>query len=344
MAEHLVVPEGHAGLELDEFLCLAYPLVSKGYLRRQVRDGFVLLDGAAVRPSVRVYAEQVVSVDFDEQGAPIRPVAPQEPVQILHEDAALLVVDKPPGLAVEPERWKRRAASLSGALIEESLTRGGGADPSGRPAEGVVDFRPRLVHRIDKDTSGCVLVAKTLEAERALRAAFEEGKVEKTYLSLVEGEWSAEDEVVIDRPIASDARRSGRMRVAREGKPARTAVTVEERFRGFTLLACRPLTGRTHQIRVHLADAGFPLIVDPHYGRRDSLRLSEIKAGYRPKRGAVERPLLDRLALHAWKLGFPDLAGAAAGGAEYTLEVEAPIPKDLTRVLKQLRKVRPPRP
>ena len=117
------------------------------------------------------------------------------------------------------------------------------------------------------------------------------------------------------------------------GKHAETWIRVEQPFRGFTLLRCRPRTGRTHQIRVHLAQLGFPLAVDPLYGRRTALTLSEIKAGYRPKPGRTEAPLIQRLTLHAHRLAFPTSRGQFVA-------VEAPLPRDLARVLKQLEKVR----
>ena len=128
----------------------------------------------------------------------------------------------------------------------------------------------------------------------------------------------------------------GRMVVAASGgKPARTRIAVERRFRGYTLLRCEPLTGRTHQIRVHLAARGFPLAVDRTYGRRDALLLSQIKADYRPKRGRAERPLIGRLTLHALEVGIP-----VPGGGDERVLVRAPLPKDFANTLKQLSKVR----
>lgn len=341
MSEHLVVPADRAGLELDEFLCLAFPGVNKGFVRTQIRSGRVLVDGSRANPSQRLRTDQVLSLDFEDEEFPEAPVAPAFEVPILHEDDDVLVMDKPPGLAVEPERWHRDLASLSGALLRIASERAPAAGAEA-PAEGdeettpTLPFRPRLVHRIDKDTTGCVLVAKHLEVERTLREAFDAGTIRKRYLALVEGEHPVadDDEEIIDLPIAADARRSGRMRVADDGKPSRTRVRVESRFHGYTLLACEPMTGRTHQIRVHLAAAGFPLAVDSLYGRRDQLRLSAIKAGYRPKPGRVERPLIDRLTLHAASIEFPTAAGS-------TTTVESPLPKDFERVLKQLAKVRP---
>ena len=333
--ETVVVPEERHGVELDEFLCLYYVGVPKGFLRRLVREGRVLVDGIGAKTSQRLRGGQVLIVDLDEDELPARPVAPSFRVSILYEDEDVLVVDKPAGIAVEPERWARHLPSLAGALVELARER---AEAGGVGGE----HRYRLAHRIDKDTSGCLLVAKHLEAERALRIAFSEGRVHKEYLALVEGEHPLGDDEseTSDAPIGPDPRKSGRMVVSKDGKPSRTEVRVAERFRGFTLLSCRPVTGRTHQIRVHLAQAGYPLAVDPQYGRRDELFLSGIKADYRPKRGRPERPLIARLTLHAHALHVPD---PSAGADAVRCRIEAPLPKDYSTTLKQLRKVRPRR-
>jgi len=329
-------------MELDEFLCLSFPLLPKGFLRRQVRDGKVSLDGRATTPGHKLRENEVLIVDFDEEDEMPDVPAPRVELDVLYEDEHVLAVDKPSGLAAEPERWARDKACLSGALLDLALDRAGlerseeGHDTDRFEGLG---FRPRLVHRLDKDTTGVVLVAKSIEAERALRAAFDAGEVRKTYLALVEGEHRLPDgeEEIIDLPIGPDERKSGRMRVDRQhGKPSRTKVRVEQRFKGYTLLACEPLTGRTHQIRVHLREVGFPLAVDPYYGRRDSLSLSDFKRDYRKKPGHVESPLVERLTLHARAIEFPRV------GAEGTVRVESPLPKDLTRVVKQLAKFRAP--
>ena len=346
MTSHIPIPPERIGMELDEFLCLSFPLLNKGFLRRQVRERRVLVDGNPAVPSQRLRMDQVLIVDFDdEEDLPEAPVAPVARIPILHEDGLVLAVDKPPGLAVEPERWARGNASVAGALLELALERSDAGPDDPARSSGSLEFRPRLVHRLDKDTSGVLLVAKTVEAERRLRAAFDAGEVEKTYLALVEGEHPLADgeSDQIDLPIGPDERKSGRMRVDRaSGKPSQTRLRVEQRFRGFTLLRCQPLTGRTHQIRVHLREVGFPLAVDPMYGRRNELYLSQIKRGYRKKPGHVESPLIDRLTLHASSIEFPDPAASApvaSGGGR--IRVEAPLPKDFERALKQLGKVRP---
>ena len=215
MTEYLEVAEKRVGLELDEFLCLAYPMANKGFIRRQIRAGRVLLDGAQARPSDRLRVSSVVCVEFGQEDLPAAPKSPAQAIPILHEDDQALVVDKPAGLAVEPERWRRDAACLSGALLADAVQRNEDEEDGSIP--GSVEFRPRLVHRIDKGTSGCVLVAKTLECERSLRGAFDAGRVGKSYLALVEGEYpEGEGWDVIDRPLAPDPRRTGRMQISEE--------------------------------------------------------------------------------------------------------------------------------
>lgn len=332
MNDHLVVPAEQAGLELDEFLARAFPLYGKRFLRRQVRDGRVLVDGGRSAPSLHLHVDQVVSIDFDddELDALPEPVAPELALPVLYEDEHVLVVDKPADLMVEPDRWDALRPNLIGAL---HALAGNLDDDTGR-------FRPRIVHRLDKDTSGVVLVAKTIEAERELARAFEERRIAKHYLALVEGEHPLADGAsdIIDQPLAPDGRRGGTMVVRADGKPSQTRVSIEQRFRGFTLLRCEPLSGRTHQLRVHLAWAGFPLLVDPLYGRRSALSLSEIKPGYRRKPGRTELPLIGRLTLHALRVEFDSLCEPGRRVA-----VETALPRDLQRALKQLAKVRPPR-
>ncbi|MBI5364434.1 MAG: RluA family pseudouridine synthase [Planctomycetes bacterium] len=344
MVYHLPIPPERVGMELDEFLCLSFPLLNKGFLRRQVREGRVLVDGARAMPSQRLRDDQVLVIDFEEdEDLPAVPVAPPTSVPVLYEDAHLLALDKPAGLAAEPERWAKANASLAGALLELALERSDSAPEDATTPVKPLTFRPRLLHRLDKDTTGVVLVAKDVEAERVLREAFDKGTIQKTYVALVEGEYPLDDGAsdVIDLPIGPDERKSGRMRVDREdGKEARTRISVAMRFHGFTLVRAEPLTGRTHQIRVHLREVGFPLVVDPFYGRRKSFALSDFKRDYRKKPGAIESPLIDRLTLHAWRIEFQEPL-PNDGALPRTIQVESPIPKDLARVLKQLGKFRP---
>jgi 23S rRNA pseudouridine1911/1915/1917 synthase len=337
---HLTVAEEQAGILLDQFLAGSFPNLTKTQLRRVARDGMVLVNGQSSAPSCRLRGNDVVSVMIDDQveDALAEEAAAQGPdrldIPILFEDEHVIAIDKPPHLACEPDRWDKSRAHLLDSLHAQLADR---ADPPSL----------RVVHRLDRDTSGVMLVAKTLDAERVLRLAFDEHRIGKTYLALVEGDFGAGDgeSVMIDLPLGPDARRSGLVVVREDGKPARTEVQVEQRFQGYTLLRCRPLTGRTHQIRVHLAARGFPLAVDPRYGRRKSLALSEFKAGYRKKPGRTEAALIDRLSLHSSRIEFPRVAppGERPAGVPELVAVDAPLPKDFTRVLKQLAKFRPAR-
>ena len=334
MTEYLCVPQDRVGLELDEFLCLHFPELTKGRVRALIREGRALLDGELSRPNKRLTREQVVIVDLDEEDMMPSAIPPEAELEVLYEDERVLVVNKPAGIASEPERWAREKASVAGGLVQLARERTED-DAQNAPLE----FRPRLLHRLDKDTSGALAVAKDLETERCLRHAFEVGEVHKTYLAIVEGEYPETDGEgeLIDLPLESDARRSGRMRVARKGgKPSQTRVAAERRFRGFTAMRCHPLTGRTHQIRVHLAHQGFPLVVDPLYGRNEAFLLSSIKSGYKHKRGHAERPLIGRLSLHAWRIELPAVVLDAS-----PVQVEAPLPRDFAALLRQLEKVRP---
>lgn len=333
MNDVLVVPDEHVGMELDEFLCLNYPEWNKGFIRGEIRAHRILINAEPTRPAQRLKPNMVIMVQADESSAPRAPLAPQLPeftIEVLHETEGWMVINKPAGVAVEPERWAHEAGSISGALLQFAKQR---ADDDQR-----LNSRFRIAHRLDKETTGAMVVAKDVESERFLRRAFENRLVEKSYLALVEGEYPLADGETerIELRINPDPRKSGRMLAGgKTGKQSCTEVSVERRFEGFTLMRCRPLTGRTHQIRVHMAGVGFPLVVDRFYGRRDDLMLSSFKAGYRAKRGRPERALISRLTLHAESLGIP----STEEGGPMT-RVEAPLPRDFEITLKQLHKHR----
>lgn len=243
-------------------------------------------------------------------------------VEVVHADSHLLAVNKPFGATVVRERWELTCPFMDGVL------RWMREEPGAPPA--TPGFRPRPVHRLDRDTTGVVLVALTPEAEKVLCRQFRERALEKEYIALVAGCPEAGGE--IDEPIEEAPSDKTRMRVARKaGKPSRTLYEVEERFRGYSLLRCRPKTGRRHQLRVHLAHIGYPVIGDALYGGGEQLLLSAFKRGYKAKRGREERPLIDRCALHAAAIAFVHPAGGV-------MRLEAPPPKDMLRALEKLRK------
>ena len=237
-------------------------------------------------------------------------------IPVLLRGAGYAAVSKPAGLATVAERRRPGETPLLDAI---------GA------ALGVAEVL--VVHRLDRDTSGAMLVAWEPEAHRALSLQFQRREVTKTYWALVRGE-VAKDEFTVDASLEKDPRGGSLMRVARpgEGKRSETAFRTLERFRGFTLLEARPWTGRQHQIRVHLRHAGHPLAVDEAYGGAAGLYLSELKRGYRPARDRAEAPIIRRVSLHALSLGFRDPASGAPAS------IEAPPPRDFARALETLRR------
>ena len=249
-----------------------------------------------------------------------------QPLEILYDDRVnLIAVNKPAGLATIPGRAEH------GSVLERL------AQQIGLPHAGTADPRLRVVHRLDKDTSGVLLFARNLDAQRHVSHQFQNNRIEKEYVAIVVGRPIA-TEGEIDAPIAPHPTRRDRMTVVkRGGRPARTGWRVEESFRGFSLLRLFPKTGKTHQIRVHLKHVGLPLVIDPLYnprveaGAADGLLLSSFKRDYRPKRGEDERPLIERLTLHAHRLRVRCMD-------DRVIELEAPLPKDFRVALNMLRK------
>jgi RluA family pseudouridine synthase len=293
-------------------------------IRRLLRDKRVTVDGRAAAPDREVQPGEQVAVDLAEVEEDLLRVEPNrvDGVEVLYEDDHVIAVSKPAGLAVIAERGERDAPFL-GAVLAHLLARAK-AEGRDRPP------RPRIVHRIDKETSGVVLLAKTRDAMRALTAQFEGREVEKEYLALVRGS-PLDDEGEVDLPIGSGGR-TGKMRTGgRDAKPAQTRWKVVERFAELALLRVAPRTGRQHQIRVHLEAIGYPLAVDTVYGGEAELLLSSVKRGYRRK-SEPETPLIGRLSLHASRIVF------RSPGRVEKVTVEAPLPHDLEVTLKQLRK------
>ena len=252
-------------------------------------------------------------------------MARNETLDILGETADWVAVMKPAGLATIPGRAETDS-------VLERLGR-----QIGLPASGTRDPRLRVVHRLDKDTSGVLLFAKHLGAQRHFSHQFQNNSIQKEYLAIVRGR-PERGEGVVDAPLARHAASKERMAIVRHGgRPALTEWKVEETFRDVALLRVFPKTGKTHQIRVHLQSIGLPLAIDPLYnaprggGPSPGLLLSSFKRGYRNASGGAERPLIERLTLHAEKLRF-----VAPGGK--SIEMVAPLPKDFRAVLNMLRK------
>ena len=249
-------------------------------------------------------------------------------IPVLHEDAQLLAIDKPARLLTSPDRYDADRPNLMRLLHDGIAT--------GKPwaAARGLNYLSNA-HRLDFETTGVLLLAKDRPSLVCLANHFGSEVPKKTYLALVMGS-PATDEFSIDLPLAPDFNEPGRMRVSRLGKKSFTSFKVVERFAGAALVACHPRTGRTHQIRVHLMEAGHPIYADPVYGGRQ-LMLSALKHGdYRLKRDREERPLISSLALHAATLEIPHPATGEIA------RIEAPLPKPIQVALKYLRRYAPP--
>ena len=235
------------------------------------------------------------------------------PYELLHADPELLVVSKAAGLLSIPDRFvpeKENLLDLLRSRFGEVFT----------------------VHRLDRETSGLLIYARNAAAHRHLSIQFEEREVQKLYHALVDGSL-AEPAGEIDKPLAPHPTQAGKMIVSRQGKRALTRYRLVEAFDQHSLLEVEIETGRTHQIRVHLAAIGHPLTIDALYGARDAFFLSEVKGRkYQLGKHAVERPLMNRTSLHAFSLTFSH----PGSGERMTFESE--WPKDLAAVVKQLRK------
>jgi 23S rRNA pseudouridine1911/1915/1917 synthase len=302
----LTVPAEAAGARLDRYLAERLPERSRSQLQRLIHAGQVQVNGQAARPALRLEAgDRVVMTPAAAPDSIVDPApASDVPLAVLYFDEWLIVVDKAAGVVVHPAAG-HADGTLANALVARfpDLT----AAFEGR--------RPGIVHRLDKDTSGVMVVGRTIAAADALMRQFRERGVEKVYLALVKGA-VAPPAGVIEAPVARDRHDRKRMAARAGGRPAETAYRVLGTAGDYSWVEARPRTGRTHQIRVHFAAIGHPVAGDPVYGRRDR---------YVP-----------RLALHAWRLAFQH----PTTGARLTFT--APLPPDLAAALAALGLPAPP--
>jgi len=250
----LTVPAACAGLRLDQALARLFPEYSRSRLARWVRAGQVRLDGRAVAPRHRVGGGEEIDLVPLPRSETLAHGGEDIPLEWVHEDDALLVVNKPAGLVVHPGRGNWRGTMLN-ALLHHT------------PALADIP-RAGIVHRLDKDTSGLLVVAKTLSAQADLVRQLQAHSMKREYLAVVHGRPSRGG--MVEAPIGRHPVNRTRMAVTARGRPAATHYEVLERYSNATLLRCRLETGRTHQIRVHLSSLGHPLVGDPTYGKRSS--------------------------------------------------------------------------
>jgi len=303
----LALPADSAGLRFDQALARALPQYSRARIAAWIGAGAVEVDGRPLRGKDRVLGGEQVRVRA-ELPAETRDSPEDIPLEVVFRDRALLVIDKPAGLVVHPGAGNTQH-TLKNALLA--------LDPK-------LALVPRagLVHRLDKDTSGLLLVARTVEAHTSLIAAMSAREITREYLAVCTGVMTGGG--TIDEPIGRHRTQRTRMAVRSDGRPAVTHYRIVERFRAHTLLRVTLETGRTHQIRVHLAHAGFPLVGDPLYGGRRRL-----PAGLSAHLAAELRSF-PRQALHAARLQLVH----PVSGRE--IQWQAPLPADLRRLLAAL--------
>jgi 23S rRNA pseudouridine1911/1915/1917 synthase len=299
------VPEGAAGSRADRFMADASGL-SRSLVQRLISEGRLTTGGRPLRARDAVRAGWRLELDVPEAGPP-ESVAEDIPLDVVYRDEDVLVIDKPAGLVTHPAPGHERG-TLANALLTIEAAASDRASPDGAARWGIV-------HRLDRDTSGLLMVARNEAARESLQAQLKARQVRKSYLGLVAGVVAAQLGR-IEKPIGRDPRNRLRMAVTAEGKPAVTGYRVRERFGGWTLLELDLVTGRTHQIRVHLASIGHAVAGDRVY------------AGGLARRGPDG---LERLFLHAWRLEFVSPASGRA------VSCEAPLPEALEGVLGALR-------
>ncbi|MEO8738454.1 MAG: 23S rRNA pseudouridine(1911/1915/1917) synthase RluD [Casimicrobiaceae bacterium] len=285
-----------AGMRLDQALARLLPEHSRSRIRTWIDAGRVTLAGAALDATRRVEpGERVVVTPLPDPRA-TEFIAQSMPLTIVYEDATLLVIDKPAGLVVHPGsgNWD---GTLANALLHHAPTLAAVA-------------RAGIVHRLDKDTSGLLVVAKTAIAQTALVRQLQARSVHREYLALATGDITRGG--TVDAPIGRHPVKRTSMAIVHTGKPAVTRYAVRERLGDCTLLSCRLETGRTHQIRVHLASLGHPLVGDPAYGRGRGIKFT-------------------RQALHAWRLGLVHPTSQEA------MQWQSPLPEDFATLLATLR-------
>ena len=305
-----------SGVRIDTFLAKHLRSYTTWRLHRMVRAGAATVNGLAAEPARRVFAGEQVAIRLLEPPDDLMP-AEEIPLEVLFEDSSLVVVNKPAGLIVHP-----CGESPRGTLTNATQWY---LDQAG-PLKGL--YKPGVVHRLDRDTSGVIVLAKDHLSHRLLSVEFQRGRVSKAYIALVEGVL-AEDAGVIDRPIGRVPGCSSALMTTRgdalEARPSKTAFEVLQRLPRHTVVKAKPRTGRLHQIRVHLASLGHPIVGDEYYAPFGELKPPRPPLNPDGTRPVVRiSPYIGRQALHAVELGFPHpITGD-------WMQIAAPIPADLS--------------
>jgi 23S rRNA pseudouridine1911/1915/1917 synthase len=308
------------GMRLDQYLATMFPDYSRSAVQRVIEKGEVTVNGHAIKASYKVRPGDRIRIQLPEpeHGAPV----PEDiPLDVLFEDEHLAVINKPADMVVHPAK-----GNWSGTLVNALRFRFSDLSQVGG------DYRPGIVHRLDRDTSGVILIAKNEFAHRDLSGQFENRKVFKEYVAITAGVLDRDSDY-IERRIDHHPRDRTKMAVTDDesGKDACSFYEVIERFKGYTFCRIQPRTGRTHQIRVHLASVGCPVLADADYSGRDCFRLADLVQGLPAEQDEV---LLPRQALHAHRLRFTHPRRGEV------ISVEAPLPPEFQKTLATLRRLR----
>jgi 23S rRNA pseudouridine1911/1915/1917 synthase len=339
----ITVPAEAAGQRLDQFLTAQLPDISRARVQQLLREGKALVNGMMAKPSLKLKGGEEVAILGDPQPAPLRAIAEDIPLDIVYEDDDLAVVNKPAGMMVHAGAGANDDERNRGTLVNALLHHFG--DLSGVGGE----LRPGIVHRLDKETSGLIVVAKNDIAHRKLANQFSGRQVKKLYVALVRG-WPAKDTGTINSEISRDAVRRIRMTTrASGGRAAGTHYQVQERitspFGKFALLDVRIETGRTHQIRVHMASIGHPVVGDALYGAPKELRVNSARAKASAKKVSQARSSESRTRGTQQEDGILSLNRnfLHASAIEFThprtgepLAFTTPLPEELGRFLQEL--------
>jgi 23S rRNA pseudouridine1911/1915/1917 synthase len=316
------------GKRIDAYLASRFTDYSRRVVQKIIEADGVLVNGRPIKASYRVRTGDVIRIHLPD--LPDTTPQPEDiPIEVVYEDDLLTVVNKPPGMVTHPARgnWRGTLVNALQHHFDDLSTLAG-------------DLRPGIIHRLDRDTTGLLVVAKDDQTHRKLALQFERRQVHKEYLAIVSGT-PERDSDYIEQPIGFHPTSREKMAirtVSGGGKAAVTFYEVVERFDGFAQVRCHPETGRTHQIRVHLTHIGHPILADKLYSGRDRVTLGDLIGPAGPATlPALERELtlIDRQALHAHALRFRH----PATGKE--LNLTAPVPEDFTRTLSALRTYRP---
>ena len=306
------------GKRIDAYLSSRYPDYSRCVIQKVIDAGAVLINGKPTKASAKVRLDDAITIWLPELADDA--FVPEDiPIPVVYEDETFVVVCKPPGMVTHPAKGHRGGTLVNALQFHfDTLSTIAGA------------HRPGIVHRLDRDTSGLLIVAKDDRAHRLLAAQFENRTIRKEYLAIVRGEPSRDGDY-IEKPIGPHPTDREKMAIRLPedgGKEAVTFYQVVERFHGFALVRCYPKTGRTHQIRIHMAHIGHPIVADKMYAGRSRLTVGDVLG---PAAEGADRALIERQALHAHRLEFDH------PGTGQRLTLEAAVPADLAGVIEALR-------